>query len=90
MQLLHRSADDVFNPAASHKSTTLKMYNSLNAVTNDDGTMCRRMQTLNSQMSPSHSPRLKRNTINIALRQTVLIWRMDLMLASSLSDPIII
>jgi hypothetical protein len=35
----------------------------LTALTNDDGTMHRRMQALNSQMSPSHSPRLKRNIV---------------------------
>jgi hypothetical protein len=38
------------------------MYFSLTALTNDDGTM-HRMQALNSQMSQSHSPRLKRNTV---------------------------
>jgi hypothetical protein len=39
------------------------MYFSLNALTNDDRTMHRRMQMLSSQMSPSHSPRQKRNTL---------------------------
>jgi hypothetical protein len=41
----------------------IKMYFSLTALTNDDGTMHRRMQALDSQMSPPHSPRLKRNTV---------------------------